>query len=104
MCLADSARVAYTFCVYAGITHVPAFSSEKRGPPSERGRGDRAAWVRRSDGSEAVARYLADMTAQLESMARAADLELLAYLLAMARSEADSISRKPPRAAREVEP
>jgi hypothetical protein len=44
------------------------------------------------------------MTAQLESMARAADLELLAYLLAMARSEADSISRKPARAARDVEP
>ena len=105
MRLADSARVAYTFCVYAGITHVPAFSSEKRGPPSERGRGeDRANWVRRSDGSEAVAGYLADMIAQLESMARAADLELLAYLLAMARSEAESISRKPPRAARDVEP
>jgi hypothetical protein len=103
--LADSAVVAYTFYVYAGITHLPAFSSEKRGPPSERGRGeDRAAWVRRSDGSEAVARYLADMTAQLESMARAADLELLAYLLAMARSEADSISRKPPRAANVIEP
>ena len=105
MCLADSARVAYTFCVYEGATHVPAFSSEKRGPPSERGRSeDRAAWVRRSDGSEAVARYLADMIAQLESMARAADLEMLAYLLAMARSEADSISRKAPRAASKVEP
>ena len=105
MCLADSAREAYTFCVYAGITHLPAFSSEKRDPPPERGRGeDRAAWVRRSDGSEAVARYLADMTAQLESMARAADLELLAYLLAMARSEADSISRKPPRAGNVIEP
>jgi hypothetical protein len=44
------------------------------------------------------------MIAQLESMARAADLEMLAYLLAMARSEADSISRKPPRAASKVEP
>jgi hypothetical protein len=44
------------------------------------------------------------MTAQLESMARAADLELLAYLLAMARSEADSISRKPPRAGNVIEP
>src|SRR5271163_1303782 len=105
MRLADSALVAYTFYVYAGITHLPAFSSEKRDPPSERGRGeDRAAGVRRSEGTEAIARYLADMTAQLESMARAADLELLAYLLAMARSEADSLSRKPPRAARDVEP
>ena len=105
MSLADSGDVAYTFSVYAGITHVPAFSSEKRDPPSERGRGeDRAARIRRSDGTEAVARYLADMTAQLESMARSADLELLAYLLAMARSEADAISRKLPRAASDVEP
>ena len=103
--LADSAVVAYTFCVYAGIMHLPAFSSEKRGPQSERGRGEnRAAWVRRSDGSEAVARYLADMTAQLESMARAADLDLLAYLLAMARSEADAVSRKVARAASDRAP
>ncbi len=46
----------------------------------------------RSDETDAaaVARYLADMTGQLESMARAARLELLAYLLAMARAEAES--------------
>jgi hypothetical protein len=50
--------------------------------------------MRRAEGSEAVARYLADMTGQLESMARAADLDLLAYLLAMARAEADAVSRK----------
>ena len=39
----------------------------------------------------AMARYLADMTGQLETMARAANLELLAYLLAMARAEAESV-------------
>ena len=44
------------------------------------------------DGGRAVARYLADMTGQLESMARAAKLELLAYLLAMARAEAEAAS------------
>ena len=43
-------------------------------------------------GVEAVARYLADMTGQLESMARASKLELLAYLLAMARAEAESLA------------
>jgi hypothetical protein len=59
--------------------------------------------MRRAEGSEAVARYLADMTGQLESMARAADLDLLAYLLAMARSEADSVSRKT-RAASDLAP
>jgi hypothetical protein len=59
--------------------------------------------MRRAEGTEAVARYLADMTAQLESMARAAELDLLAYLLAMARSEADAESRKP-RAASEHAP
>jgi hypothetical protein len=51
-----------------------------------------------------VARYLADMTAQLETMARAADLELLAYLLAMARSEADQISQKARGGANDIEP
>jgi hypothetical protein len=82
------------------VIHLPAYSSEKVDPPAETGRAEnRAAWVRRVEGAEAVARYLADMTGQLESMARAADLELLAYLLAMARSEADAISRKSPRAA-----
>jgi hypothetical protein len=45
------------------------------------------------DSMTAVAEYLADMTRQLESMAVAANLELIAYLLAMARSEADSIAR-----------
>ena len=44
------------------------------------------------DGGRAVARYLADMTGQLEFMARAAKLELLAYLLAMARAEAEAAS------------
>ncbi len=43
-------------------------------------------------GAQAVARYLADMTRQLESMARASKLELLAYLLSMARAEAESLS------------
>jgi hypothetical protein len=32
------------------------------------------------------------MTGQLESMARASKLELLAYLLAMARAEAESLT------------
>jgi hypothetical protein len=48
------------------------------------------------DGVSAVAQYLADMTGQLESMAMAANLQLIAYLLAMARSEADSIARTHP--------
>ena len=43
----------------------------------------------------AVARYLADMTAQLESMAGAARLDLLAYFLAMARLEAEEQARTP---------
>ncbi len=47
-----------------------------------------------------VARYLADMTAQLESMAGAARLDLLAYFLAMARSEAEEQARTPSEDAR----
>jgi len=47
--------------------------------------------VGKDETARAVAQYLADMITQLESMARAADLELVAYLLAMARAEADAI-------------
>ncbi len=45
-----------------------------------------------SRGAE-VARYIADMTGQLESMAIAANLDLLAYFLAMARAESESSAR-----------
>ena len=40
-----------------------------------------------------VAGYVSDMTAQLEAMALAAGLDLLAYFLGMARSEADHFVR-----------
>jgi hypothetical protein len=49
-----------------------------------------------TEDSQAVARYLADMTGQLETMARAAKLELLAYLLAMARAEAENVTHDGP--------
>jgi len=41
----------------------------------------------------AVARYIADMSGQLESMASAAHLDLLAYFLAMARAEGEASVR-----------
>ena len=41
----------------------------------------------------AVASYIADMTAQLESMATAAGLDLVAYFLAMARAESEAAAR-----------
>ncbi|MGA2494452.1 MAG: hypothetical protein ABSF67_16150 [Roseiarcus sp.] len=44
-------------------------------------------------GAPAVAGYIADMAAQLESMATAAGLNLLAYFLAMARAEGEAASR-----------
>ena len=43
--------------------------------------------------ARATAEYLTDMIAQLESMARLGGLDLVAYLLAMARVEADSHAR-----------
>jgi hypothetical protein len=46
--------------------------------------------ARRKGDAAAVAGYIADMTTQLESMARAAGLDLLAYFLAMARAEANA--------------
>jgi len=46
-----------------------------------------------TDPTTDVARYVADMTAQLASMARAAKLDLLAYFLNMANAESESIAR-----------
>ena len=40
-----------------------------------------------------VARYVTDMTAQLEAMAVAARLDLLAYFLSMAKAESDLFIR-----------
>jgi hypothetical protein len=40
-----------------------------------------------------VARYVTDMTAQLEAMAAAAHLDLLAYFLRMAKAEGDLFIR-----------
>ena len=45
------------------------------------------------DRTRAVAEYLSDMVAQLETMARLAGLDLLSYLLSMARVEAETNAR-----------
>lgn len=41
-----------------------------------------------------VAEYIADLTAQLARLARSKDLELIAYLLEMARLEAATTARR----------
>ncbi len=46
-----------------------------------------------SDPAADVARYVAEMTAQMASMARAAKLDLLAYFLNMANAEAEAHAR-----------
>jgi hypothetical protein len=46
-----------------------------------------------SSDKTAVAGYITDMTAQLESMATAAGLDLLAYFLARARAEGETSAR-----------
>ena len=51
-----------------------------------------------------VARYVADLTAQLEAMAVAADLDLLAYFVGMARAEAEMFVRTNAEADAEPEP
>ncbi len=45
------------------------------------------------DYSRAVAEYLGDMIGQLETMARHEGLDLLVYLLSMARVEAETTAR-----------
>ena len=44
-------------------------------------------------GPKEVARYITDMTAQMETMAAAAKLDFLSYLLGMVRAESEAISR-----------
>jgi hypothetical protein len=45
-------------------------------------------------GKADVARYIGDLTLELERLAGTADLELLAYFLGMARAEAEAIARQ----------
>jgi hypothetical protein len=47
----------------------------------------------RSRDARNVARYIADMTSQMEKMAGETGLDLLAYFLAMARAESEAIAR-----------
>jgi hypothetical protein len=61
--------------------HEPEYRSEERSEPVT------------TRESLDVAGYVSDMTAQLEAMALAAGLDLLAYFLGMARSEADLFVR-----------
>jgi hypothetical protein len=71
------------------------FSYDKR-----RSEGPDADVVSVEESDHAAISYIADIVAQLEIMARAEDFELLAYLLAMARAEADTLSRLPRRTPR----
>ena len=50
----------------------------------------RSTYFPNDDISRATALYLADMIGQLEAIARASELELLTYLLSMARTEAEN--------------
>jgi len=77
--------------VRTGIAVVANFSSNRRaGPPVAQEPLDTGLTLSDAENLQAVARYLADMTSQLEAMARGAKFELLAYLLAMARAEAEA--------------
>jgi hypothetical protein len=74
------------------------FPRRRRGEPGRTAKGAPARDLRRADDPshaavtrEAldVARYVTDMTAQLEAMAVAARLDLLAYFLGMAKAESE---------------
>ncbi len=64
--------------------------------------GDRSRGVAAREALD-VARYVADMTAQLEAMAIAADLDLLAYFMGMAKAEAELFIRTNAEASEEPE-
>ncbi len=66
-------------------------SAERRGSPRQ-SRASVRTPARGSCGQPAyVAHYIEAMTAELASMARAANLELLAYFLSMAHAESEAI-------------
>ena len=65
----------------------------REAPTTVRGRVDDPSRGLVSRKSLDVARYVADMSAQLEAMALAADLDLLGYFMGMARAEADLFVR-----------
>jgi hypothetical protein len=78
------------------------FPRRKRGESGRAGKSAPARQLKRADGpsrgvvaQEAldVANYITDMTAQLEAMAVAAHLELLAYFLGMAKAESELFVR-----------
>jgi hypothetical protein len=78
------------------------FPRRKRGEYGRAGQGVAARTPKRADdpsrgvvGREAldVAHYITDMTAQLEAMAIAAHLDLLAYFLGMAKAESELFVR-----------
>ncbi len=72
----------------------PRRKREGRGSPSSARAATRApARDEPADPSIDVARYIAEITAQLASMARAAKLDLLAYFLNKANAESESIAR-----------
>jgi hypothetical protein len=77
------------------------FPRRKRGEHGRAGKSAPARPLKASDSSHGavtrealdVARYITDMTTQLEAMAIAARLDLLAYFLGMARAESEIFVR-----------
>ncbi len=81
------------------------FPRRRRAEQARPGKGLSAAPARKAEGASPglvsrevldIARYITDMTAQLEGMAVAARLELLAYFLGMARAESELFIRTNP--------
>jgi hypothetical protein len=78
------------------------FPRRKRLDPGRAAKGALARPLKRADnaslqavtrGALDVARYVSDMTSQLEAMAAAARLDLLAYFLGMAKAESEMFLR-----------
>lgn len=69
----------------------------EQGPPREgRGEGHDHSFSDDKQNADAAetARYIADLTAQMETMAGAAKLDFLAYLLGMVRAESEAVARR----------
>jgi hypothetical protein len=84
-----------------GMVEEVGFPRRKRGEHARASKGAQAKPLKKADASSRtvtrkaldVARYVTDMTAQLEAMAIASHLDLLAYFLGMARAESELFVR-----------
>ena len=82
----------------SGVHFLLAILMRAQGPPRDERGEDSYNQSSPTEEDKAIAaetsRYIADMTAQMETMASAAKLDFLAYLLGLVRAESEAVARR----------